>query len=311
LTLVRWTIPPGYEPTHRVRASASGGNGCVVAEQNLIMTDEVFARSPLSQWEGIPVFSTPDRFTENYERISADHLASLSEHGTNPWIPERLWREMEATTIDLIRKYSKPGHAILDVGVGLGRMLRNFPELRRHGMDISRGYLKASQAAGIDVCYSRIEDMPYKSGTFDVIVCTDVLEHVLDLHLCCERMLSVLKDTGVLIVRVPVYEDLSRYLDPEFPYEYVHVRNFDASSIRLLFERIFECKCLELTPGGYWPLGDRMKIKLPLARAGSIAFRAFSYIPVVRTAFYKPIVKAVYHPIDMNVVVQKRRTWSR
>ena len=280
----------------------------MIAKQNLITTNEVFARPPLDQWEGIPIFSTPDRFTENYERISADHLASLSKNGTNPWIPEWLWREMEATTIDLIRKYSKPGQAILDVGVGLGRMLQTFPALRRHGMDISRGYLKVAQAVGIDVCYSRIEDMPYKSGTFDVIVCTDVLEHVLDLHLCCERMLSVLKDTGVLIVRVPVYEDLNPYLEPEFPYEYVHVRNFDPASLRLLFERIFECKCLEFTRGGYWPSRARMKVKLPFARAGSMALRAFSYMPVVRTLLYEPIVKAVYHPIDMNVVVQKRLT---
>ena len=58
-------------------------------------------------------------------------------------------------------------------------MLQNFPGLRRHGMDISRGYLKVSREVGIDVCYARIEDMPYKPDTFDVIVCTDVLEHVL------------------------------------------------------------------------------------------------------------------------------------
>ena len=49
-----------------------------------------------------------------------------------------------------------------------------------------------------------------------------------------------------------------------------------------------------------------MKVKLPLARVGSIAFRAFSYVPVVRSLFYEPITRMVYHPIDMNVVVQKR-----
>ena len=98
-------------------------------------------------------------------------------------------------------------------------MLQQFPALQRYGMDISQGYLEVSKAAGIDVCYSRLEDMPYHANTFDIIVCTDVLEHVLDLHRCCERLLDVLKDSGVLIVRVPVYEDLSRYLDPAFPYD--------------------------------------------------------------------------------------------
>jgi SAM-dependent methyltransferase len=267
----------------------------------------VFDREPLSVLDGIPVFSTPDRFNENYEQISRDHLESLKVNGTNPWIPERLWRRMEATTIELIRKYSKPGDLILDAGVGLGRMLNEFPSLQRYGMDISQGYLKVSRESGIDVCYARLEDMPYKANTFDIVVCTDVLEHVLNLHLCCERLLHVLKDTGVLIVRVPVYEDLQRYLDPNFPYQYVHVRNFDACSLRLLFERIFDCNCLQLTPGGYWPLGDRLKITLPFARIGSIAFRGFSYVPVVRSVLYEPIVRSLYHPIDMNVVVQKRR----
>ena len=68
------------------------------------MTENVFAKPPLSVWEGIPVFSAPDRFTENYERIAEDDPASLATKGTNPWIPERLWREMEATTIALITK---------------------------------------------------------------------------------------------------------------------------------------------------------------------------------------------------------------
>ena len=172
-------------------------------------------------------------------------------------------------------------------------------------MDISVEYLAVSQSKGIDVCLSRIEDMPYKPGMFDVVICTDVLEHVLDLNLCIRRMLEALKDDGVLVVRVPVHEDLSRYLDPAFPYEFVHVRRFDEHSLRLLFERIFNCRCEELTPGGYWPLGDRLKLSLPFARVGSIAFRVFRMIPVLRSIVYRPIVRWLYHPIDANVVVRK------
>lgn len=273
------------------------------------MKDGVFATEPLSVRNNIPVFSVPDSFTENYERIARDHLKSLAENGTNPWIPESLWTEMEATTIELIRKYAKPGDMILDVGVGLGRMLSHFPSLQRYGMDISHGYLEIARAKGIDVCYARVEDMPYKPGTFDVVVCTDMLEHVLDLNRCCTRILSVLKEDGVLIVRVPVHEDLSRYLDPSFPYDYVHLRNFDENSLRLLFERILKCECLEITPGGYWPLGDRLKITVPFGRETSIAFRLFSKVPGLRLLVYRPLVRLLYHPIDANVVVRKRQGW--
>jgi SAM-dependent methyltransferase len=265
----------------------------------------VYARQPLEVRDGMPAFSVPDAFIRNYERISADHLASLEAKGTNPWIPERLWLEMEATTVDLVTKYSKPGDAILDVGVGLARILSRFPGLRRFGMDISWGYLKEARSKGVEVCFSRIEDMPYRPSTFDLLVCTDVLEHVLDLNLCCQKLIDVLKPGGVMIVRVPVHEDLSRYIDPSFPYEFVHLRAFTEPSLRLLFERILRCEVVELTPGGYWPLGDRLKITLPFGRLFSIGFRVFGRIPIVRSIFYKPIAERLYHPIDANVVVRK------
>ena len=266
----------------------------------------VYGREPIEVRDGIPAFSVADDFVRNYERISADHLASLEATGTNPWIPERLWQEMEATTIALVTKYSRPGDAILDVGVGLARILSHFPALRRFGMDISWGYLKLARSKGVEVCYSRIEDMPYRPKTFDLIVCTDVLEHVLDLNLCCEKLLGALKPGGVLIVRVPVHEDLSRYIDPAFPYEFVHLRNFTEASLRLLFERILRHEVVEMTPGGYWPLGDRLKLSLPFGRVASIGFRIFGRIPVVRSIFYRPILERLYHPIDANVVVRKR-----
>ena len=269
------------------------------------MRDNLFVRPPLEVRDGIAIFSAEDRYTANYDRIARDHLEALQAHGENPWIPETLWREMEETTIALIRKYAVSGAAILDVGVGLGRILSQFPTLERHGMDISFDYLRRTRQNGIQVCLSRIEDMPYHPDTFDLIVCTDVLEHVLDLNLCLRRILTVLKPNGVLIVRVPVYEDLSRYVDPTFPYDLVHVRRFDEPSLRLLFERIFECPCEELTPGGYWPLGDRMKITLPFARVGSIGFRIFGKSPGLKSLVYRPIVRRLYHPIDMNVVVRK------
>jgi SAM-dependent methyltransferase len=269
------------------------------------LQSNVYARDPLEIRDGVPAVSIPDAFVRNYERISADHLASLEEKGVNPWIPERLWRAMEATTVDLVAKYSKPGDAILDVGVGLARILARFPALRRFGMDISWGYLGIARGQGVEVCFSRIEDMPYRPDTFDVLVCTDVLEHVLDLNLCCQKLIDVLKPGGVLIVRVPVHEDLSRYVDPSFPYEFVHLRGFTEPSLRLLFERILRCEVLEITPGGYWPLGDRLKVTLPFGRAFSIGFRIFGRIPVVRSLVYRPVVERLYHPIDANVVVRK------
>jgi ubiquinone/menaquinone biosynthesis C-methylase UbiE len=58
--------------------------------------------------------------------IASDHLAAARKLGQNPWIEESLWNEMERSTVKLIRKYTSPAQRILDVGVGLGRVLEGF-----------------------------------------------------------------------------------------------------------------------------------------------------------------------------------------
>ena len=98
---------------------------------------------------------------------------------------------------------------------------------------------------------SLIEDMPYAEGFFDVVVCTDVLEHVIDLNLAFDKILRVLKPGGILIVRVPYREELSGYLAPEYPYELVHLRSFDEHSFRLFVERIFNRQLVEYSFAGY------------------------------------------------------------
>ena len=108
--------------------------------------------------------------------------------------------------------------------------------------------------------------MPYRSEVFDIVVCTDVLEHVLDLNLCCQKILSVLKQTGVLIIRVPYLEDLGPYLSDGFPYKYVHFRTFDIPTLRLLFEKIFDCTVSEVLLAGYRSAASRAVVTLPLPR---------------------------------------------
>ena len=103
---------------------------------------EIFRKEPIRFHGNIPVFSHSNEYTDNYGKISDDHLESLRRNGTNPFIPEDLWVEFEKSTAELIKKYSKPGGRVLDVGVGLGRLLSQFSSLERYGMDISFGYLE-------------------------------------------------------------------------------------------------------------------------------------------------------------------------
>lgn len=202
---------------------------------------KIWRRDPLRSVDGIPIFSGEDRYTENYKKIAHDHVTAIQAGVENPFMDAALWRSLEDSTRDLITKYVKPRSSILDVGVGLGRLLGPLQLYERHGIDISLDYLRRAKAAGIDVAFARIEDMPYCDEVFDVAVCCDVLEHVLNLHRSTEEILRVVKPEGLLIVRVPFKEQLDGYLDPANPYEFVHLRNFDLQSLKLHFTRIFPC----------------------------------------------------------------------
>ncbi|HEV7843462.1 MAG TPA: class I SAM-dependent methyltransferase [Pyrinomonadaceae bacterium] len=274
-------------------------------EASVEMKKSVYSREPLRVQDGIPVFTAANEYTDNYETISFDHLSSMEKNGTNPFIAEKLWQEMERSTVSLVEKYSRPGDSVLDVGVGLGRVLAHFPQLQRYGMDISFGYLKETQSKGIEVCYAQVEEMPYRPESFDLVLATDILEHVLDLNLCCAKMLSVLKPGGVLIARVPYREDLSGYLAPENPYKYVHVRNFDEGSLRLLFERIFDCEWVEATKVAHHAYGgNRLVYRLP--RADQPMRRALERLETSFPNAYRKLSLKLVLPMEINVVVRKK-----
>ena len=273
------------------------------------MNHDIFAREPLSFRGTIPVYSKPNEYTDNYDSISHDHLKSLMSDGTNPFIPEDLWVQSEESTARLIEKYSKTGDVILDVGVGLGRLLTRFPRLQRYGIDISFGYLEAAQREGINVCYALVEDMPYSESSFDIVVCTDVLEHVLDLNLCCSKILQVLKPGGTLIVRVPDREDLAGYLDPSCPYKYVHLRNFDGNSLRLLFEKIFGCDCVEILPVTFC-LSSHFRYQIPIPKRDGIVSRLLSITKSIRPPVYEALLHKLFRPVEINVVIKKPHSQS-
>ena len=204
-----------------------------------LVTDEIYSRQPRSFERGVPVFidRQNDTYVENYDRISSDHIASIERGSGNPFIDSNVWTQIERNTLEQGKQYVQPGMTVLDVGVGTGRLLSHFPEARRYGIDVSINYVERLVDSGAKVAVGNLEELPYVDGAFDVVFCTDVLEHVENLLLAAKELIRVTKPGGVLIIRVPYREDLSQYLQGDYPYRFAHLRNFDEHGLRLLFER--------------------------------------------------------------------------
>lgn len=273
---------------------------------------KIYKNKPLYFSKNIPVFSNKDEYILNYEKICADHVEKIKLENDNPWISNKVWESMEFSTSQLFDKYLSllgvENPKVLDVGVGLGRLLHSINinnAIEPYGMDIALPYLEIAQTKGIDVCCSKIEDMPYLNDTFDIILCTDVLEHVIDLNACVTKILSVLKKGGLLIVRVPFKEDLSPYLKDDYPYEYVHLRNFDCTTLETLFTKIFKHEVLEFKPGLYEVRYNWLKYNLPTKQYWRILHRFITLVSKFSDDLKDKLIKLLFHPIEINVVIKK------
>ena len=181
-----------------------------------------------------------EAYQETYDQIAQDHVSYWHQHdGKNPFQdPTVMWKNEQAT-LELIRDYAPKG-PLLDVGCGMGDLLEKFPRRVRHGIDISEAYLVIARKRGLKVTRAAAEDIPYGDNSFEVVVATDILEHVFDLNLVARELVRVSR--YFIIVRVPYMEYVS-WNSP--PYKFVHVRIFDEGTLRLLFDPIMGCRVRE------------------------------------------------------------------
>jgi len=104
-----------------------------------------------------------------------------------------------------------PCEALLDAGCGDGRYLAALRSLghvppRVAGTDIADSILataaSATEAAGVpaELVRANLEELPFEGETFDVILCTQVIEHLLDPIQALRELRRVLRTGGVLLI---------------------------------------------------------------------------------------------------------------
>jgi len=108
-----------------------------------------------------------------------------------------------ARIVELVRT-QLPCEAFLDAGCGDGRYLAALAgELpaRRAGCDISERILEtARQRVDADFRQANLEALPFDDGEFDLVLCSQVIEHVLDPDLAIGELARVLRAGGRLVI---------------------------------------------------------------------------------------------------------------
>jgi SAM-dependent methyltransferase len=108
----------------------------------------------------------------------------------------------------LSRAALPPSPRILDAGCGTGRNLLEFGKLgRATGVDVSPQAVEFCRGRGApDVRQAAVEDLPFDALSFDVLLATDVIEHVDDDTAVLRELRRVAADDARLILTVPAYQ---------------------------------------------------------------------------------------------------------
>jgi SAM-dependent methyltransferase len=107
----------------------------------------------------------------------------------------------------LRRAGPRPFPRILDAGCGTGRNLVEFGHLgESEGVDISPKAVEFCRRRGLEaVRQAPLEELPFEDGRFDLILATDVIEHLADDRRSLAELRRVAAPGAQLVVTVPAY----------------------------------------------------------------------------------------------------------
>lgn len=136
----------------------------------------------------------------------------------------------------------------LDVGCGNGELTFELSRLKKVksmvGVDIARNaiLLAKSKYPKITFEVGSVSDLPFKNSTFDFVVASELVEHVLDTEVMFEEFNRVLKIGGRLMLTTVDFNFLkkiiiavffwNKYFFPNNP----HIRFFTKSTLRNMLE---------------------------------------------------------------------------
>jgi SAM-dependent methyltransferase len=103
-----------------------------------------------------------------------------------------------------------PAARVLDAGCGSGRTLEELADYGDpSGIELDEDAAGLAMARGIaEVQVGRLEQLPWRSETFDLITCLDVIEHIPDDRVALGELRRVCKPGGFMLLTVPAYQAL-------------------------------------------------------------------------------------------------------
>ncbi len=119
---------------------------------------------------------------------------------------DRFVRKRFQTYIALLQPYLKNGVKVLDIGGYTGDILHLLPKTVEYfDVDIDREALRIAQEKGAKktYCINLEQDDLHIDEPFDIILATELLEHLKDPGVVMEKIQTLLKSDGIVLLSLP------------------------------------------------------------------------------------------------------------
>lgn len=139
----------------------------------------------------------------------------------------KFWAQKKNPLFEIFMK----GRKVLDIGCGEGNLLKKDRD-NIYGIDINKTLIEKLQLEGLLVKYGDATKIPFEDNFFDVVHCSNVIEHLLpsEAHKMFLEMQRVLKSNGKIILITPMPKTVWN--------TFGHIKPYPPMAIKKLFRKV-------------------------------------------------------------------------
>lgn len=145
----------------------------------------------------------------NLEKIWNQVPVDYYQTGMKINLLQKIWHTNKLRTIlDIIEVSGVKPKKFLDVGCASGWLLskiaKKYPKAACIGVDVYKNAIQYGKKRykSLQLIHADAHNLPFKDETFDIVLCTEVLEHVISPEKVLKEINRVLKDEGVAIIEM-------------------------------------------------------------------------------------------------------------
>ncbi|MEI0537724.1 class I SAM-dependent methyltransferase [Brachyspira pulli] len=186
------------------------------------------------------IFNNTNWVQEDYDKYYSDTTKYSSSFTSGAGGLSELDKIRYNGIIDRIEKFINKDSSIVDIGCAKGGLLRTFQD-RGHnnlyGIEASHDAIKKLNQYNIDGKDYSIFDLKNINKKFDVVILSQVLEHIYDLKKVKEIINNILNENGILYIDIPDGTSyIKNRLAAYYYFDLEHINHFSLITLEYLFD---------------------------------------------------------------------------